>query len=168
MKTSTTPIWNCLSTKITYMEIWKAWLPGHISYSASSMPFWNSEMALSPCSLSLNSAEPILHLRACLGSHCLPQEATHSPTHPYTPTSQSSQLLSGTSITHLFLGWWCIPRSQQARSPQWCRSASRTCICSQAPSHVGSTWWCQGCWCLPSVAAPRPPCRWLDVKITRD
>lgn len=43
MKTTTTSIWNCLSTKNSYMEIWKAWLPSHISYSTSSMQFWIRE-----------------------------------------------------------------------------------------------------------------------------
>lgn len=160
MKTSTTSIWNCLSTKITYMEIWKAWLPRHISYSTSSVPFGNSEMTSSPTSHLPNNSEPQspplfspptgsdarTRLHTCSHAHCL-----------------VNWFLAPT-ITHLFQGWWCIHCWQEARSPPWCTSAGRTCTCSRAPSHAGSTWWCRGYWCLQSAAAPLQ-CRWLDVKM---
>lgn len=74
-----TSIWNCLSTKITYMEIWKAWLPRHISYSTSSMPFWNSEMASSPTSLLPNNSAP--HSSSMFS---LSPPGSDTPTHPST------------------------------------------------------------------------------------
>lgn len=78
-----------------------------------------------------------------------------------------NHLVSGRSTTHSFLGLWCTPRWRQARSQLWCRSADWTCICSKAPNHAGSTWWCRGCWCPRSVAVPLRLCRWLNERWQR-
>lgn len=96
---------------------------------------------------------------------CLQQEVTHTHTGMHTRTHAHclvNQFLRP-SVTHLFRGWWCIHCWQEARSPLWCTSAGRTCTCSRAPGHAGSTWWCRDYWCLQSAAAPLQ-CRWLDVK----
>lgn len=69
-------LWNYLSTKITYMEIWKARLARHMSHSTSLMLAWNSAMALSPHSLKLNSALTILSFK----------KETHSPIYTHSPT----------------------------------------------------------------------------------
>lgn len=149
MKTSTAAIWNCLSTKITYMEIWKTWLLRLISYCTSSEPRRNGKMTLSPALLSLASPEQIALLRARPHSQCSPTEkaprsTSHTPTQAY-PHKARSTRLSGPSITHLFPGWWWTRRWRQARSPPWYRSTGRTCIYSKAPNHAGSTWWSQVC-----------------------
>lgn len=94
---STTPIWNCLSTKITYMEIWKAWPPRHISYSPSSMLFSNAEMVFVTyftraefCRANSAPQPPFVFP--------LSRPQVNTPTQPLTHQSrhtQQSQLLSG-------------------------------------------------------------------------
>lgn len=146
MKTTTTSIWNCLSTKNTYMEIWKAWLPRHISYLTSSVQFWIRENSFG------SNFGVILSFLASVLVSVFPLSL---------PGDTHETMLCGPSITHLFPGLSCIPRWQEAHSPPWCRSAGRTDTCSQVPNHGRSIWWYWGCWCRPSAPA-LPQCHWLD------